>query len=215
MLDSSHHYPVQSVSVQASNGAGTVTDADGAYTIEVGPKDSIWFSYLGKPTRRFPVAQIRDLTQFDIALQVNIPVLAEVKIRPRNYKLDSLQNREDYAKIFNFHRPNVGSMTSIGPGGAAIDLDEVIRVFQFKKNKSTERFQARLLQQERDKYIDHRFNKPLVRRLTNLDSAALDSFMITYRPSFEFAAFSDEYSFQLYIKESAAKFKAGINAPAF
>jgi hypothetical protein len=106
-------------------------------------------------------------------------------------------------------------MTSVGPSGAAIDLDEVIRVFQFRKNKSTERFQERLLQQERDKYIDHRFNKALVRRLTNLDSTALDRFMVLYRPSFEFAAFSDEYSFQLYIKESAAKFKAGITAPTF
>lgn len=215
VLDSSHTYPLPSVSVQATNGAGTATDANGVYQLNVGAKDSIWFSYLGKPTRKFPVLKIADINQFDIALQVNIPVLPELKIRPRNYKLDSIQNREDYAKIFNFRKPNVESMTSIGPNGAGIDIDEVIRVFQFKKNKSTLRFQERLLQQEQDKFIDHRFNKALVRRLTNLDEASLDRFMVLFRPSFEFTAYASDYQFQLYIKESAAKFKAGATSPAF
>ena len=215
VLDSSRHYGVQSVSVQASNGTGTITDANGSYQLNVSAKDSIWFSYLGKPTRKFPVAKIADLTQFDIALQINIPVLAEVKIRPRNYKLDSLQNREDYAKIFNFRKPNLESMTSIGPGGAGIDINELIRAFQFKKNKSTLRFQERLLEQERQKFIDHRFNKALVRRLTSLDGEALDRFMVQYRPDFDFAAYTGDYAFQLYIKESAAKFRSGVATPTF
>jgi len=215
VLDSSRHYPLQAVTVQASNGAGTTTDTNGVYRLSVSAKDSVWFSYLGKPTRKFPVLKIADISQFDIALQVNVPVLPEVKIRPRNYKLDSLQNREDYAKIFNFRKPNLESMTSIGPGGAGIDIDELIRAFQFKKNKSTLRFQERLLQQERDKFIDHRFNKALVRRLTALDGDALDRFMVAFRPGFEFAAYTDDYTFQLYIKESAAKFKAGAATPTF
>jgi CarboxypepD_reg-like domain len=215
VLDSSRTYPLPSVSVEATNGAGTSTDANGNYQLNVGPKDSIWFSYLGKPTRKFPVEKITNLNQFDIALQRSIPVLPELKIRPRNYRQDSLQNREDYAKIFNFHKPNVESLTSIGPNGAGIDIDELIRVFQFKKNKSTLRFQQRLLQQEQDKFIDHRFNKLLVRRLTGLDGEALDRFMQLFRPSFEFAAYSSEYQFQLYIKESAIKFKQGATGPTF
>lgn len=213
VLDSSRHYPLQAVTVQATNGAGTVTDAAGIYQLNVGAQDSVWFSYLGKPTRKFPVQQITDMAQFDIALKVNVPVLPEVKIRQRNYKLDSLQNREDYSKIFNFRKPNLESMTSIGPGGAGIDIDELIRAFQFKKNRSTLRFQERLLQQERDKFIDHRFNRALVRRLTNFDEGTLDTFMALYRPDFEFTAYTNDYQFQLYIKEAAAKFKAGSTRP--
>lgn len=215
VLDSSHKYPLSAVSVQATNGAGTATDSAGFYQLNVGAKDSVWFSYLGKPTRKFPVLKIADINQFDIALQVNIPVLPELKIRPRNYRQDSLQNREDYADIFNFHRPNLESMTSIGPNGAGIDLDELIRVFQFKKNKSTMAFRERLLQQEQDKFVDHRFNRALVRRLTGFDEATLDRFIALYRPSFDFAAAATDYQFQLYIKESAARFRAGKTAPAF
>jgi hypothetical protein len=199
-------YPLELVSVLSTAGRGTATNAWGQYEIEVSEKDSVWFSYLNKPTVKYAVANIRNNEQFDIALHVNIPMLKEVIVRPRNYKMDSIQNRLDYAKAFNFHRPNVESMTSIGPQGAGIDINELIRVFQFRRNRSMESFRERLLQQERDKYVDHRFNKALVRRLTALNSPELDTFMLLYRPSYEFSVTTPEYEFQLYIKTSHSEF---------
>ena len=209
VYDSSKIYPLDAVSVLTTAGRGTVTNSQGHYEVEVTLKDSIWFSYLNKPTVKYPVSRIGDYTQFDLALQVNIPVLREVKVAPRNYKLDSIRNRIEYEKIFNFHRPNISSLTTIGPTGAGIDIDELIRVFQFRKNRNTEKFQERLLQQEQDKFIEHRFSKALVRRLTQLDGAALDSFMIIYRPDFEFTATSSDYEYQTYIKDAYEKFKLG------
>src|SRR5215216_7763602 len=82
VYDSSHTYPLEAVSVLSTNGNGAITNAYGQYSIEVGEKDSIWFSYLGKPTIKFPVLKINNPAGFDIALQVNITVLKEVKIRP-------------------------------------------------------------------------------------------------------------------------------------
>ena len=204
VYDSSHLYPLEAVSVLSTNGNGAVTNADGQYSIEVGEKDSIWFSYLGKPTIKFPVLKITDVQHFEIALRVNVSVLKEVTIRNRNYKEDSAQNRKDYAKVFDFRRPNLGTMTSIGPSGAGIDINELIRTFQFRKNRNMERFQERLMQQEKDKFIDHRFNKALVRRLTNLPDDQLDRFMVIYRPDYEFALYSSDYDFQSYIKEAHA-----------
>jgi hypothetical protein len=93
-------------------------------------------------------------------------------------------------------------MTSIGPSGAGIDINELIRTFQFRKNKSTERFRQRLEQQEKEKSVNHRFNKALVRRLTNLDGEDLDNFMEIYRPTYEFTLYSNDYDFQYYIKEA-------------
>ncbi len=208
VLDSSRTYPLEAVSVMSTSGQGTITNSDGFYRLEVSEKDSIWFSYLGKPTVKFPVRQMPDPNQFDIALKVNIPVLAEVKIRPRNYRLDSLQNRQDYKKAFDFRRPNLESMTSIGPNGAGIDINEVIRLFQFRKNRSMTKFQERLLQQEQDKYVDHRFSKALVRRLTGLEGDELVRFMVLYRPSYEFALYTREYEFQEYIKKAFEQYKS-------
>jgi hypothetical protein len=86
-------------------------------------------------------------------------------------------------------------------------MNELIRLFQFRKNKSTMRFQQRLLLQEQEKFVDHRFSKALVRRLTGLEGEVLITFMNQYRPSYEFTALSSDYDFQLYIKEAYNKFK--------
>jgi hypothetical protein len=208
VYDSSRTYPLEAVSVLTTAGKGAVTNSEGHYAIEVSMTDSIWFSYLNKPTIKFPIKKITDFTQFDIALQVNIPVLKEVKVVQRNYKLDSIRNRIEYEKIFNFHKPTVSSLTSIGPTGAGIDVDELIRVFQFRKNRNMQKFQQRLLQQEQDKFIDHRFSKALVRRLTGLDGDELDSFMTQYRPSYEISLYTSDYDFQSFIKASFERYKA-------
>jgi hypothetical protein len=207
VYDSSRIYRIEAVTVNSSSGRMTMTDSMGRYQITVNENDSIWFSYLGKSTPKYPVLKIADINQFDIALRLKSDVMQEVRIKNRSYRLDSIQNRKDYAKVFNFHRPTVGSMTTIGPTGAAIDLDELIRVFQFRKNRSMEKFKERLEEQEREKYVDHRFNKTLVKRLTNLDGTDLDVFMIRYRPSYAFAITSSEYDFQLYIKKCYELFK--------
>jgi hypothetical protein len=200
VFDSSHRYRIEAVTVVSTGGRMTMTDSLGRYQIAVGEKDSIWFSYLGKPTPKYPVLKMVDVTQFDLALRLKSDVMKEVIVRNRSYRQDSIQNRKDYAKVFDFHRPNVASLTSIGPTGAAIDLDELIRVFQFRKNKSMEKFKERLEEQERQKFIDHRFNKALVRRLTNLDGSTLDVFMLRFRPSYAFTLTASEYDFQMYIK---------------
>lgn len=206
VYDGTRTYPLEGVSVITTNDRGTTTDANGFYSIEVSEKDSIWFSYLQKPTTKFPVSKITNVAQFDIALQVDVPILKEVIVRQRNYKMDSIQNRIDYQKAFNFRRPNLESMTSIGPMGAGIDVNELIRVFQFRKNQSSDRFRERLLQQERDNFIDYRFNRAVVRRLTNLSGDDLDRFMTLYRPSYTFTLYSRDYDFQEYIKLSYQKY---------
>lgn len=208
VLDSSRRYPIEAVTVQTTRGQLTMTDSLGRYLITVDDKDSIWFSYLGKPTPKYPVAKIQDLSQFDISLLLKANVMREVRIRSRVYKEDSVQNRKDYAKVFNWKRPNIESLTSTTDMGAGFDLQEIIRLFQFRKNRSMERFRQRLIDEERDKFIDHRFNKGLVKRLTGLDDPELTTFMKIYRPSYAFTSYTSEYDFQFYIKRMGEKFKA-------
>ena len=202
VFDSSRRYVIEGVTVNSTGGKVTLSDSLGRYNIDVDKKDSIWFSYLGKPTPKYPVLKMADINQFDISLRIRSSVLQEVTVKTRSYISDSLQNRRNYAKIFNYQKVSVGSMTSIGPTGAGVDLDELIRLFQFRKNRSTQRFQQRLIQEERDKFVDRRFNKTLVKTLTKLEGTALDQFMQRYRPSYEFAATAGDYDFRLYIKSA-------------
>ena len=208
VYDSTRTYPVIAVSVLTTSGNGTTTDIYGRYEIDVKESDSVWFSYLNKATIKYAVAKIYNSSGFDIALHVNVPVLKEVIVRPRNYKLDSLRNREDYADAFNWQKPRLRANVGTGMGASVgFDIEEIIRMFQFRKNRSAASFKERLLAEEREKFIDHRFNKALVLRLTGLVGGARDSFMIRCRPSYEFCLYSGEYDFQLYIKQCYEAYK--------
>lgn len=199
------------VSVMSTSGSGTTTDSTGSYSFIVLETDSIWFSYLNKPTPKFPVSDIiRQNGVFDVALHVPVTELKEVRVVPRNYKLDSLQNRLDYAKAFNFKKPGISlSAPNSSNFGVGLDLDEFINMFNFKKNRRMLAFQRRLLQEEEDKYVDHRFTKPLVRKITGLSGVGpvMDDFMKKYRPSYEFAVTATDYEFAEYIKLAWIQYK--------
>jgi plasmid maintenance system killer protein len=210
VYDSSRSYPLEAVSVLSTSGKGTITNNEGFYEIEVAEQDSIWFSYLNKPTMKFPVLKIVNTMGFDISLQVSVPILREVKIKLKNYRQDSLQNRIDYAKVFNYQKPGLRTVTPQLGVAAGFDLDEIINMFRFKRNRSIASFQKRLYQQEQDKFIDYRFSKALVRRLTQLDGNTLDSFMRVFRPSFMFTKLAGDYDFQQYIKDAYLRFQKGL-----
>ena len=202
VYDITQQKPLEAVSVMSTSGGGMATDANGRYTIIVNEKDSIWFSYLGKPTPKFPVATIVNIQNFEIALHVNIADLKQVIVMPRNYRADSLQNRLDYAKAFNFRKPNLESLTSTSPsGGVGLDINEFIRMFQFRRNRRMEAFQERLMREETEKYIDYRFSRPLIIKITQLRGAELDTFISWYRPTVEFTESTTDYEFQSYIKK--------------
>jgi hypothetical protein len=201
VFDISRTQPLSSVSVLSTSGTGTVTDSTGFYTILVNETDSIWFSYLNKPTPKFAVASINIFNGFDIALHIPVTELKEIKILPRNYKKDSIQNRLDYAKAFDFHKPGLSLSDPPSSGfGVGLDLDAFINMFNFRKNRRMAHFQQRLIQEEQDKFIDHRFTKALVRKITQLTGPEQDDFMKKYRPSLEFTRNSTDYEFAEYIK---------------
>jgi hypothetical protein len=208
VYDISRTQPLPSVSVLSTSGTGTVTDSSGNYTILVNETDSIWFSYLNKPTPKFAVSAINKFNGFDIALHVPVTELKEIKIMPRNYKRDSLQNRLDYAKAFDFQKPGISlSNPSSSAFGVGLDLDAFINMFNFRKNRRMAHFQQRLIQEEKDKFIDHRFTKALVRKITRLSGEEQDDFMKKYRPSLEFTSTSTDYEFDEYIKLAGQEYE--------
>ena len=201
VYDLSKKIGLEAVSVLSTSGNGTMTNKSGQYTLIVNEADSIWFSYLNKPTPKYPVQSIQNLNSFEISLHVAITTLPEIRIMPRNYRRDSVQNRLDYAKAFDFQKPGVGSALSVGPdGGAGLDINEFINMFKFRRNRRMLSFQDRLLREEEERFIDHRFSRTLIIKLTQLRGPALDSFITRYRPTVEFTQYSTDYEFQSYIK---------------
>ncbi|WP_123891792.1 peptidase associated/transthyretin-like domain-containing protein [Chitinophaga costaii] len=198
VYERSARFGMVGVSVMSTSGRGTVTDSLGHYSIRLPVTDSISFSYQGKATMKFPVRELAPNHPFDMSLHVDIHVLPTVVVqsqRIHNYRQDSIENREEYAKVFNYQRDYLTAVN----GGAGINLD---LLFSLKKAKRMERFRERLEADEREKYVDHRFNKDLIRQITGLQPPAIDTFMVIYRPSFEMLqTFENDYDYYKYIQD--------------
>ena len=189
VFDISARRPLEAVAVISSSGKGTVTDSMGHYSIQVRETDSIWFSLIGKTTMKYPVDTISNTDRFNVMLHLRAFDLPEVTVRNSFYKFDSLQNRRDNAKGFDFRKPTLrlSSNPNYNPGGLTVgfDINEIINMFRVKRNNSLLYLQRRLIMQEQDKYVSSRFTKPFVRKITKLTSPELDSFMVRYRPDYE------------------------------
>lgn len=212
VFDITKRTPVEAVSVLSNSGKGTITDSLGKFSLSLNENDSLYFSFLNKSTPKYSVKDIQNPGAFDISIQRKIKELPGVFVKQKNYRLDSLQNRLDYEKIFDYKKP--GLKTSMNSSDvnpvAGLDLDELINVFKFKKNKRMLAFQRRLEQDEKEKYINHRFNKGLIRKLTGLNSPEIDSFMVGYRPSYDMAVQYNDLEFGQFIVEAYKYYKAGI-----
>jgi len=211
VYDSSKIVPVRDVVVKSSGGTMATTDSTGHYNIIASDKDSLTFIYLNKPTARFAVKQIENIGSFDISLHIRVNekfrTLKEVRVFSNSFKQDSIANREQYAKIFNYQKPGIKTTTSDYSGAAGMDLDEFINIFRFKRNKQLKYMQNRLVEQEQEKYINYRFNKTLVKRITRLEGKNLDTFMVLYRPDFDFTHNSSTVIFYQYILNASYQFR--------
>ena len=210
VFDSSKRNYVENVRVESSSGKFAQTDSMGRYKINVTEKDSLTFIYQNKPTQKFLVKDISNLTQFDISLGITVKggysTLKEVVVFARSYREDSMENRQVYGDVYNYAKPTI--RTSVSPSGAVgADVNEIINMFRFKRNRQLKAFQARLELQEQDKFVSYRFNKNFVRRITQLQGAELDTFMVKYLPTYEFASTADEVTFNKYILNSSYTFK--------
>lgn len=199
--------PIDGVSVHSKSGSRAVTDSTGKYAINVIDGDSIWFSFFNKQTMRYAVDTISNTQSFEIALHIDVlRQLPDVKVRSSDYKQDSIQNRRDYAKVFNFQKPGLRLSSNppqnYTPGSLTVGLDltELINAFRFRRNKRLASLQERLLREEQDKFIDRKFTKRYVKQLTKLDGAALMEFMNFYKPDYEVLLRMNELEIGYYIE---------------
>jgi hypothetical protein len=210
VYDSTKLYAVPGVIVKSTGGGSTITDSLGVYHINTAENDSLAFYYLNKPTQKFPVKSISNYSYFDISLQVHVfekyRLLKEVRIYGKNYKQDSAENRQSYSRIFDYQKPGLKSTYSPG-GPAGLDINELINIFHFRRNKMNLVFQKRLIDEEQDKYVDYKFNNILLKRVTGLGGGALEKYKKEYKPPYEFIATATELEFYEYILKSAEQFK--------
>jgi len=211
VYDISGRRPIEAVIV-FSNSNHAFTDSLGRYSINVRTNDSLCFSLFGKTTHKYPIDTIEDLHNFNVMIHVAGFDLPEVRVRNSYYKLDSIQNRIDYAKYFNYQAPGIklsSGQQLFGANGLTIgfDLDEIINMFRVKRNRNLQFLQKRLVSQEQEKYVGYRFTKRFVIKLTHLEGEQLERFMNFCRPSYEVLGLLNDLELGYYIEKKFEEFK--------
>lgn len=210
VFDDSRTYVVPHVQVYSTSGGYTFTDSLGRYSIPTQAGDSVYFVYGGKRTISFAVEGIEQFWNFDISLGVPVDkkykVLAPVTVFSPSYQQDSMENRLKYVEIFERNKPGIRPSVSPG-GGVGMDLEALIGIFQFRKNKMHKAFRERLIDQEKENYVDYRFSPRIVSRITGLEGEHLKKYREIYRPTYEFTTLSNKVQFYTYILESSYEYK--------
>lgn len=211
VYDSTKTIPVKDVVIKGSSGTLALTDSSGHYDIVVKETDSLTFIYNYKPTAKFAAKQINNISAFDISLYIHLTekfkTLKEVRVYAKSFRQDSTENRQQYAKIFNYSKPGISLTSDAGTGAAGLDVDELINIFRFKRNRQLRHMQERLMEQEKENYVNYRFNKVTVRRITRLEGKDLETFMNEFRPDFEFTQNSSMVDFYQYILNASYQYK--------
>jgi hypothetical protein len=213
VYDISGRRPIEAVMVY-SKFSRTQTDSLGRYLITIPAMDSLTFALFGKSTQKFAIAEIEDLSNFNIMIHVSGVDLPEVTVRNSYYKYDSIQNRMDYAKYFNYEPPGLklsNQQNVFGNGGLTIgfDVNEIINMFRFKRARNLQFLQNRLIYQEQEKYINYRFTRRFVQKLTKLDGPRLDVFMDYCKPSYPTLALLNDLELGYFIQQKLIQFKQG------
>ncbi len=134
----------------------------------------------------------------------------------RNFKKDSLANRADYAKQFNYKHPRVmdafGNGMNFYPGEFfSIDLLALARALTYKSTNAY-KINKMLVRDEHDQFVGEHFNRGIVSHIVNLQGDTLSAFLVQYRPTYEFTLKATVYDMEVYIKDCYKKFgAAGFN----
>jgi hypothetical protein len=181
---------------------GTISSESGRFVIDAMPGDTIEFSMLSYYKKELVAPLVS--TSVNVYLPKRVFGLQEVNVQGRNYHKDSLATREEYRKYFNYKKPGAMDVLKTLPFNPVTALSYLA---PSKARKRKEHFREQLVYWEKENFIDYRYSPELVAKMTKLESPELDSFMLHYRPGYQFLETATDYDLMLYIKQSFERYQ--------
>lgn len=182
LKDSVTQSPVGFANITNLNSGKTViTNNNGLFSIEVGIGDMLSFSYIGYhfDTLRY-TSDYASLSVLELTIKPLDNTLQGVTVRSKGYsqyQLDSMERRKEFLASTGALKKAVGGANS--GAGIALNLDRFSKREKVKRN-AYDFFDNN----EKEEYINYRFNNTIVNTYTGLKSDSLQMFMQEYRPSF-------------------------------
>ncbi|MBV8252411.1 MAG: carboxypeptidase-like regulatory domain-containing protein [Chitinophaga sp.] len=188
--------------------SGTITDANGLFTITARPGDTLLIKMLGY----LPLLYLYDRHQDWIIryMKRNIIELNAINIIHYNFQRDSLRLRQEYAREFTYRPPHwdeVWDVKHLRP--FAVNINNLFKATQFKTIHKKKHFRRVLLAKEEENYINQHFTIDMVSHVVPLSGDSLTLFMQRYRPGKAFLEGASTYDIYVYIKQRYQEFIHG------
>lgn len=198
-----------------TTGQRAISNRQGLFRIKVAPADTLQFTSIGfeslllKASGIIPanIADTIKVLMFSRSYQ-----LKDVNIVYSSRKRDSIARAaaeflkndplmNNYDRVFK--RPRAGAD---GAGFSGI-ITEMYYQFS-KEGKDMVHFEEFYAYVQQQRQIDKRYNREIVKKVSNIPDLYLDELMMHCRPEKNFALTAEEYDMLLYIKNCSDKFKA-------
>jgi len=186
--------------------AYNTSDLGGNYKIEARPGDSLVFSSAGYLPDTIFVNLSSITNNYIVFLSPKILALPFIQVNEASsYQMDSIERRNEYAFILNKKHP-VKLWNEKRAGDQPGFNFSPIGYFSTNE-KQKRKLKRRLLQEEKDYYIDYRFSPTRVSQLTGLKGDSLRIFMQRYRPGYKFCRKANNEDLLFYINDKLKLFK--------
>ncbi|MFI5222434.1 MAG: hypothetical protein ACHQK8_08920 [Bacteroidia bacterium] len=198
-----------------------ISNRKGFFHMRVHPKDTLHFSAIGFAELYIPVQNLLHENQNDtlIILMTSVSYqLKEVKIVPNRERdsiarivakllmHDSLLN--NYDRVYKRPRGKLLVSPYLFAPGIIYEgpITELYNRFS-KEGKDYVRFEEFVKYAKRQQIYDEKYNKEMVKKVTDIDDSDLDEFMMFCKPDKDFVINSNEYDLNEFVKKCAANFK--------
>lgn len=178
-----------------------LSDEDGSYRIPAAPGDHIAFSSVGYMADTLTVTASLLTANCPIYLDIRPQELQAVRVgQYSNYQLDSMDRRKEYAWVYDHDNTPRFARDRQGSDGVGITMN----IFRNSSSAAKQRIhlEKRLEKEEEDYYVDSRYNKDYVAKITHLKGDSLKEFMRRYRPSYDYCRKAATVDILVYISDS-------------
>jgi hypothetical protein len=178
-----------------------LSEENGSYRIQAAPGDHIAFSSVGYMADTITVTASLLTAECPIYLDVRAQTLQTVRVGEfSNYQLDSMDRRKEYAWVYDHENTPHVAKDRQGADGVGVTLN----IFRNSGSAAHQRagLKKRLEKEEEDYYVDSRYNKDYVAKITHLKGDSLLQFMRRYRPSYDYCRKAATVDILVYISDS-------------
>jgi hypothetical protein len=184
-----------------------LSEENGSYRIQAAPGDRVIFSYVGYKADTVNITTDMLSGDYPVYMEPRAQTLKAVRVgEMNNYQLDSMARRQEYSWIYDHGEQKLVERERKGDG---VGVNLAIFRHSSSIDKQREGLKKRLVREEEDHYVDYRYSRDYVAKLTHLQGDSLFRFMRDFRPSYDYCRKAATVDILVFINDSFKKFMKG------